>query len=256
MGLAQAPNSAATIQMRPRVPTPDVPADGPQARAAIYSPAVLQMLLVLLPIGLAAAISPVMLTEQTLLLAGPGGRRTAGAYALGAGATLLVVVLVLILFGRAAALPDDPALVAVGDVVIGAALVGVAAAVHLHRTAHRRPAPAPPRLGPGRALGFGVFSMATNFTTLALIVPGARIIAAEDGPDYVHAVGVIVLVGLAAIPAWVPIALTSVAPGPASRALGVPARLITRHGRTLAVLALLGIGAVLLAHGLASLIRL
>jgi hypothetical protein len=212
---------------------------------------VLQLLVVVLPFGLAAAVSPVLLTEQTILLAGPGGRRTATFFALGAGAILLLVICALVLFGRAIALPEDPTLVAALDVAIGAALIGVAAVLHLRRPA--QPVTMAPMLDPRRALGFGVFSMATNFTTLALLVPGARVIAASDVPVYGHLLGVIVLVGLAAIPVWVPIALTSAAPGPASRGLGALATLIERRGRVLAVLALLVIGAILIVRGLISL---
>ncbi|MGZ4459999.1 MAG: hypothetical protein ACXVW2_09365 [Nocardioidaceae bacterium] len=43
----------------------------------------LHLLLVLVPLGLAAAVGPVMLTEQTVLLAGPQGRRSGLLYAAG-----------------------------------------------------------------------------------------------------------------------------------------------------------------------------
>ena len=50
----------------------------------------LHLLVVLVPLGLAASVSPVMLTEQTVLLAGPQGRRTGFLYAAGTGVVLAV----------------------------------------------------------------------------------------------------------------------------------------------------------------------
>ena len=107
-------------------------------------------LAVVLPLGLGGAVSPVMLTEQTVLLAGPGGLRAATRYATGVLGTLLVIVGALVLFGRAIAPPTEPRLDATLDLVVGA------------------------------ALPFGVFSMATNFTTLALLVPAAKEISSSE----------------------------------------------------------------------------
>ena len=59
----------------------------------------------MLPLGLGSAISPMMFTEQTVLLAGPGGVRASTRYALGAIGTLVVVVGIVVLFGRAVSLP-------------------------------------------------------------------------------------------------------------------------------------------------------
>ncbi|MGK2878556.1 MAG: hypothetical protein ACSLFF_08285 [Solirubrobacterales bacterium] len=60
----------------------------------------LQLLAFVIPLGLAGAISPVLLTEQTVVLSGPNGIRTARAFAAGAMVTLFVFVCVLVLFGR------------------------------------------------------------------------------------------------------------------------------------------------------------
>ena len=80
-----------------------------------------------------------------------------------------------------------------------------------------------------------MISMATNFTTLALLVPGAKVIASSDLGVAGRAVTIAVLVVLAAIPAWLPVALTRVAPGPTARGLDALSRFITLHGRTLVV---------------------
>jgi len=58
---------------------------------------VLAALALVLPLGLGGAISPVMLTEQTVLLAGAGGIRAGTFYAVGVLGTLLVIGLILFL---------------------------------------------------------------------------------------------------------------------------------------------------------------
>ncbi len=211
----------------------------------------LGVLVLILPFGLAGAVSPMMLVEQTVILAGPDGRRSGIRYAVGAAGTLLVIAGALVLFGRAIALPGEPTLDATLDLVIGGALLG--AGVVLGR---RRPRPKPPRahhrslMGPKRALGFGAFSMATNVTTIAFVIPGAKIIAASDLGDAGRILALIVLVGLASVPAWLPVALTSMAPGPAARALGALRVLVEHHGREIVVLVLIGLGILLIVRGL------
>ena len=68
----------------------------------------LAALAVILPLGLGGAVSPVMLTEQTVLLAGPGGGRAGVLYAAGVVLATLVIVVAIVLFGRALSLPTEP----------------------------------------------------------------------------------------------------------------------------------------------------
>lgn len=58
--------------------------------------------------GFAAAVSPMLLTEQTALLTGADGRRTATRFLLGGVAVLVVYVGALLLWGRVVALPRRP----------------------------------------------------------------------------------------------------------------------------------------------------
>jgi threonine/homoserine/homoserine lactone efflux protein len=143
--------------------------------------------LALLPFALAAAISPMMLAEQTLLLSTPGGRRAGRHFALGVGLVLLAVVVLLIAFGRAISLPKEPKLSSGLDIAIGAGLLLVAFILWRRK---RRGEQAPEekeeqksswlRFAARGAFPFGIFSMATNFTTLALIIPAAKEISASD----------------------------------------------------------------------------
>jgi threonine/homoserine/homoserine lactone efflux protein len=222
-----------------------------EADVAAYDPApVLQVLAFVIPFGLAGAISPVMLIEETVILAGPDGKRAGTRYPAGAALTLLLFVSVLVLFGRSIALPQEPHLDATLDIVIGALLVVFAVAIHWRRppqqTAHR----ARPEMSPREALGFGVFSMATNFTTLALVVPAAKEIASSNLDLGGRAFVIAVLVVLASTPAWLPVALTALAPGAALRGLVAFGDLIERRGRLLTVLVLAGLGTVLVVRGI------
>ena len=145
----------------------------------------LAALAVVIPLGLGGAVSPVILTEQTLLLAGPDGRRAGVRYAAGVVLTTLVVVVAIVLFGRAVSLPTRPHLDATLDLVLGLVLVNVAVVVVV---SGRRGSPS--RKGEHRnasgsrkaraAFAFGVFAMATNVTTLALIAPAAKEISRTD----------------------------------------------------------------------------
>lgn len=216
----------------------------------------LRVLAVVVPLGLAGAVSPVMLTEQTVLLAAPGGRRAATRYAIGAVLTLLLFASVLVVFGRSISLPQEPHLDATLDLVLGALLTALALMVRGRRPRARAPRPRRGAMSPRAALTFGVVSMATNLTTLALVVPAAKEIAASDLGPASRAVVVVVLVALAAIPAWSPVALTEIARGPAERGLRALADLIARRGRLLTVVCLAGSGALLLLRGVVRLLGL
>ena len=89
----------------------------------------LAALAIVIPLGLGGAVSPVMLTEQTVLLAGPDGRRAGLRYAAGVVLTSIVIVLAFVLFGRAISLPTEPHLDASLDLVVGFVLILVAAVI-------------------------------------------------------------------------------------------------------------------------------
>lgn len=210
----------------------------------------LHLLLVLVPLGLAASVSPVMLTEQTVLLAVPGGRRAGLLYAAGAATVLVLLVAAVLVMGRSLSLPTAPHLDATLDLVVGGALVALALAVRLVPARERQPSRRGTRqLGPAAALGFGVFSMGTNVTTLALVVPAAKEIAAASVPTGGRLLAAALLVALACLPAWGPVLLVAAAPTAAGRFLGRVEDLFHRHGRLLAVLLVGGAGLFLVGRG-------
>ena len=80
-------------------------------------------LALVLPLGLGGAISPVMLTEQTVLLAGAGGIRAGTFYAAGVQRTQNGNVGAIWQFGQAFSLPSYPRLDASLDMVFGGELL-------------------------------------------------------------------------------------------------------------------------------------
>ncbi|MEZ5258286.1 MAG: GAP family protein [Ilumatobacteraceae bacterium] len=202
----------------------------------------------IVPLGLAAALSPMMLTEQTVLLAGPGGRRSASRYALGTALVTALYLVVLVSWGHAISLPKRPTLSASMDIVAGVLLLLVALAIQ-----RRHPAESgkPPRaaMAPGAAFGFGMFSMATNFTSLAVLLPAAKDVAADVTNLFVRLALGAVLVVLATMPAWIPPAAIRVGRGTAQRALEGLSTLISRYGRRAAVILIATLGVVLIARG-------
>ena len=218
----------------------------------------LAALAIIIPLGLGGAISPVMLTEQSVLIAGPDGSRAAVRYAAGVILASFAIVVAFVLFGRAISLPTEPHLDATLDLILGLVLVTVALLVLV---SGRRNGRSPSRKsGDDRsaadsrqaraAFPFGVFAMATNITTLALIAPAAKEISRADVEIAGEAVLVLVLVGLVSMPAWVPLALTRVAPGPTQRGLEAVRDLIARRSRAVTVALLSAAGLFFIGRGL------
>ncbi len=218
----------------------------------------LAALAVVIPLGLGGAVSPVMLTEQTVLLAAPDGGRAGVRYAAGVVLTTFVIVVAIVLFGRAISLPTKPHLDATLDLVLGLVLVNVAVLVFVLGRRRRR---SPSREGGDdrgasgsrqarAAFPFGVFSMATDVTTLALIAAAAKEISRADAEIAAVAVLVLVLVGLVTTPAWVPLTLTRVAPGPSQRAFAALREQIGRRGRVVTVGLLSAAGLFFIGRGL------
>jgi hypothetical protein len=201
-----------------------------------------------------------------VLLAGPDGRRAGRLYAAGATLTLLVIVGSLVFFGRAISLPTEPRLDATLDIVLGLVLVAVAGLVYAAgraRARHRGTAEPPqtssepPRTSPHRAqaaLPFGAFSMATNVTTLALMAPAAKEISSSGADLAGRILLVAVVVTLAALPAWAPVALTAIAPEPGRRALDALSGLIDRYGRVATLVLLAAGGLFFVGRGIVRLI--
>lgn len=194
-----------------------------------------------------------MFTAQAMLLAGPRGRRSGTLYATGAVVTLLTLVGAMVFLGQVISLPTKLRLSSSLDIAFGMVLLIIALLIFWQLWV--RPAGKPESTaGPARsaakaALPFGVFSMLTNVTTLALMVPAAKDITVADTGLPGRIVLIFVLVALAAAPAWVPVALTVAAPGPGTRVLSVINRLTTRWSRPALVVVFAAAGLFFFARG-------
>ncbi|MCB8956941.1 MAG: GAP family protein [Nocardioides sp.] len=208
----------------------------------------LALLAVVAPLGLSAAVSPVMLSEQVVVVGGPRGRRLGTLYAVGAVSVLVVVVVVVSVVGRTLRLPTAPHLDAGADIVLGVALLGVAWLVHRHRARGPRDERPHRAMTPPVALGFGVVSMATNVTTLAIVVVAVKEVTASGDPVLDRAPALALLVVLASAPAWLPV-LVTLLPGSAGRVLVAVNDLVSRHGRQVIVVLLVALGAFLVVRG-------
>lgn len=171
-----------------------------------------QLVLEELPLAVGAAVSPLVLILQLMLLARPGAR-LASSWAFVAGN--LLVVLVWTLLGRSlghhlALRPSgSDQLVAYGEILLALVLVSVALRVLRTPLAAIPQEPARP---PGRhpllqGLGLGLGSMGTNVTSLVLYLPAAQEVgrAALPAPQELLALAVLALITL--LPAWGPPAL-------------------------------------------------
>ena len=107
-----------------------------------------------------------------------------------------------------------------------------------------------PARGLREAFGFGVFSMGTDLTTLAIVLVAARDVAASGSPAIEQLLAILILIGLATAPAWAPLAAAAAPGGAGQAALTAMGRFMDRHGRTTVVVILVVIGALLVGRGL------
>lgn len=217
----------------------------------------LQTFFLMLPFALAGAVSPMVLTEQTVLLTTAGGRRTASIYVVGAVLVLTVYVSLLLLFGNLISFPAHESFSASVDLGLGIALLLFASFLRhrgkvkaARRVEKKEKKEARIAVGPVQAFGFGLLGMATNVTTLAALVPAAKIISDGDLALTDNAVLGLIVVVIAAIPAWVPVVLTLIAPGPADRFLEALGDFFHRRGRLILVLIFGLLGLYLIVAGL------
>ncbi len=211
----------------------------------------LQLLTFMLPLGLAAAVSPVILSEQLVLLIRRHGVPAACAYAAGTATVAALLVAAVIGLGRRLQLPTTPHLDAALDIWLGVGLLVVAAVLLSWRRAHatKPEKKRPSRVRPRAAYGFGLFSMATNVTTLALLLAAAKEISASSVLPLSKLVAAALLVALACLPAWGPVSLVAVTPTASTAVLRKLKVAIDRYGSTVIVVVLAGAGLFLVCRG-------
>lgn len=213
--------------------------------------AVLQLLAFLLPLGLASAVSPMMLSEQVVLLSTRRGVPAASAYAAGTVTVAALLVAAVVGLGTGLQLPTTPHLDATLDLWLGGALLLVVGALLGWRRRHRAGPEKQRRrdVRPPAAYAFGVLAMATNITTLALLLPASKEIAASSVTEVGKLAAAALLVVLACLPAWGPLSVVAVAPRASTEVLGRIQGGIDRHGPTVILVFLGGLSLFLLGRG-------
>jgi len=225
------------------------------------------LLLQVLPLAIAAAVSPTVFAAAVLILSSPYHPKTKATAMLAGGAVPFIVIgLGLIgLFRRLQLrLPPFriPVLSARLDIAFGLVLIAVAIRLLLR-------APTIAERGSSQAAGaaasrdahalrffaFGVWSMGTDLTTIALFVPAAHAIAAASVPVLGKIAVFVVVVAVILSPILIPLIVALVAPDDVERVLAPIGEFARKHTRD-AVLALVAIfGAYLLTRGVLMLVR-
>lgn len=219
-----------------------------------------------LPLAFGAAVSPMVLAASVLILAGRDHPRTrALAFLAGASVPLFAAgAFGAIVLGRPSS-PSSPrfhvALSPSVDIVFGALLLLLAlrAAVHKPPTANERAsaktedAATSGGVHATRFFVFGFWSMATNPTTLAMLIPASKDIGRSSADLAERALVFAVLLAVTLSPIIVPIALEMVAPTYAHRVLGRLGQAARSHRRVIAAVVMAVLGVYLLARGIRAL---
>jgi threonine/homoserine/homoserine lactone efflux protein len=204
------------------------------------------------PLALAAAISPVIFLLQLTTLTGP--RPVARGAALTAGAA--VVLIVLSTLGVAlggTSFSDNETLKGIVNIVFGVLLVAVGLRALLRPP---KPKPAEPEAKPtsvGRSFVAGAGGMASNLTSFALYIPALALIAGSGLGLGQRGLAALIILLVTLMVAWVPLLLVVAAPSASSRLLAALGGWMTRNDRWIQVVLGLGFGIWLVAKGVTAL---
>lgn len=216
----------------------------------------IDLLSTLLPLCLAATLSPVLLTEQLLIL-GKSGARSGLAYLAGLVVVLAAATAVALLVGTTLQLPARPHLSAQTDIALGAALIVLGIAARLLGLRRRREGAGHAARkktkssdSPLAAFTLAVGSMATDVTTLALVLVAAKDIAASRAGLLTLVVAVLMLLAFGSLPAWLPLLVAALSPRRGLAALQGLSAFVTKHGRTVVLILVVAVGVYLVVRGI------
>ena len=225
-----------------------------------HGPAV-SLLVRTLPLAAAAAVSPVLLITAVMLLARPDRPRLATLAFAAGNVTVLVALAVLVV----AVLPTghgDHGSTTAGDavdLVLGVLLLTFGAG-ELVRWARRRfgdgppppdPAPDPSDHGGGLAglVALGIVLMATNASTVALYLSILKDVAESTASAAVRTLDLTVVVVVVMAPVLVPLAVATLWPAGAARALGRVREVVVARRDIIVGVLFVGFGLYLTVRG-------
>jgi cytochrome c biogenesis protein CcdA len=202
----------------------------------------------IVPLALAAAISPVVFLLQLNTLTGP--RPIARGTALTAGAALVLIIgstLGVVLGGTGFSTRNT--LQAAINIAFGFLLILVGLRALLRPP---KPKPSDSEAKPtsvGRSFLAGAGGMASNVTTFALYIPALALIAGSELPLGQRGLAALIILLITLMVAWVPLVLAVAVPGASTRLLPAVGRWMTANNRWIQVVLGLGFGIWLLVKG-------
>jgi cytochrome c biogenesis protein CcdA len=206
----------------------------------------------IIPLALAAAISPVLFLLQLNTLTGARPIARGSALTAGAAIVLIVVSTIGVALGGTGFSTRDT-LQATINIVFGVLLIAVGL-----RALLRPPKPKPSDSDPkptsiGRSFLAGAGGMASNVTTFALYIPALALIAGSGLPLGQRGIAALIILVLTLMVAWVPLVLVVAVPGASTRLLPWLGQWMTANNQWVQVVLGFGFGILLVAKGVKAL---
>jgi threonine/homoserine/homoserine lactone efflux protein len=219
-----------------------------------------QSFVVLLPIGLAVALSSVPITAMLVFLGSTRARQSGPAFLIGYGLGLMVVT-ILFAVGVAALPPGrrgpQDTVVGTVEIILGAGLVAYGIWLIAHRRQRERP-PGSGRLkrleslGPIPAAGVGLVLNIRPKSLVLAVAAGIALGASGFGTTGL-VISFLVYIGLGLSTVIVPVIVYFRSSGKAAEEIARARRWITKNGHVVTVTVVLMLGAVLIGAGIATL---
>jgi threonine/homoserine/homoserine lactone efflux protein len=204
------------------------------------------------PLALAAAISPVIFLLQLNTLTGPRPITRGAALMAGAAIVLIIGSTLGVLVGGTG-FSDRPTLQAVINIAFGVLLIAVGLRAILRPPKPKQADPDAKPAGIGRSFLAGMGGMASNVTTFALYIPALALIAGSGLPLGQRGLAALIILLITLMVAWVPLVIAIVVPGATTRLLPALGSWMNRNDRWIQVALGLGFGIWLLVKGLSGL---
>jgi Na+/melibiose symporter-like transporter len=212
----------------------------------------------ILPYALGAAVSPLLLTVEILILAsGTRPRQRAWLYTAGAAVVgAVIVILVAFVFRSLVASGDGPSPFTRGiEAAIGLVLLALAARAFIprHRAESHHPGRIEEMMKSGKSKTFviiGMIMMGTNLSSIVILIPGIHAMEALRPGIIPGTVALAVLLFFLMLPALIPVGLVTLLGSRADPLLASLNRFVTKHARAITGILCLVIAAFLLIAAL------
>jgi hypothetical protein len=206
----------------------------------------------IIPLALAAAISPVLFLLQLNTLTGARPIARGSALTAGAAVVLIVASTIGVLVGGTGFSTRETLKAAI-NIVFGALLAAIGIRALLRPPKPKRPEAHTEPTTVGRSFLAGAGGMASNVTTFALYVPALALIAGSGLPLGEQGIAALIILVITLMVAWVPLLLAVAVPGASSRFLPALGQWMSANNRWIQVVLGIGFGIWLFAKGVTAL---